>query len=142
MASPCQDLPSQMSVASGRLRRIRCPVMPTAMHSDVVGQETLDSPVATGGRLNAAKAPPACKGCCRAPFPIPADPAAGAAALDAARNAPQPTAAMPFRPRPARFRTTRMTLTRIHIQVRDRLAIRPGAPSRPIPVRRARNPPG
>src|SRR5215471_4713003 len=79
VASPCQDLPFQTSVAGSRLRRIRGPVMPTAMHSDVVGQETPDNPVATGGRLNAAKAPPACEECCRAPLPAPADPAAAAA---------------------------------------------------------------
>jgi len=113
VASPCQDLPSQISVASGWLARTRSPVTPTAMHSDIVRQETPASPVATGGRLNVGRAPPACTGYRRAPFPVPADPVAGAAVLNAARSAPQPTAAIAFRPCAARFPTTRITLTRI-----------------------------
>jgi len=125
VASPCQDLPSQISVASGWLPRTRSPVTPTATHSDVARQETLVSPVATGGRLN-GKAPP-CEKCSRAPLPV-SDAAAEPAAPDAARSAPHPTAAIAFRPRPARFRTTRITLTRIPVQSARPARHQAGAP--------------
>src|SRR5712692_8233175 len=52
VASPCQDLPSQTSVTG-------LPREPTAMHIDRPRQETPDNPVATGGRLNTDRAPPA-----------------------------------------------------------------------------------